>query len=183
MMRRSKLKGIAAVLVLVCMLAGGCVRQSPVLLPDYTLPTPTPVPTPAPTPVPTPTPVPEPTLAPEFDALGLFVGSKMHYRQYISFEMIQVYEQAEDTFLDAVAVNAYPEPLVCAVDVRFFEESGDEIAAGALQTRDGQYVLVLAPGENTVFARMDTDIVLTDKPLQFIFDETFGVSPDALQDE
>jgi len=182
-MRRSKYKGIIAAVLVICLLVAGCVQQSPVLLPDYLLPTPTPEPTPTPTPIPTPTPTPQPTVAPEFDALGRFVSAKMHYQQYIAFEMIQVYEQAEDTFLDAVAVNAYPEPLVCAVDVRFFEESGEEIAASALQTRDGQYVLVLAPGENTVFARVDTDIVLTDKELRFVFDEHFGVLPDALQDE
>lgn len=93
--------------------------------------------------------------------------------------MIQVYEQAEDTFLDAVAVNSYPETLVCAVDVHFFEEAGGvEIAGSQLQTRDGQYVLVLAPGETTVFAQIDTDIVLTDKPLEFMFDEAFGIRPD-----
>ncbi len=182
MMRISNPKGLLAALVLICMLAAGCVRQTPALLPEYALPTPTPEPTPLPTPVPTPTPTPEPTVAPEFDALGRFVGSKMHYRQYVSFEMIQVYEQAEDTFLDAVAVNTYPEPLVCAVDVCFYEESGAEIALSALQTRDGQYVLVLAPGQTTVFARMDTDIVLTDQNLQFVFDEEFGVVPDTLQE-
>ena len=46
------------------------------------------------------------------------------------------------------------------------------------QTRDGQYVLVLAPGETTVFAQIDTDIVLTEKPLEFMFDEAFGIRPD-----
>ena len=76
-------------------------------------------------------------------------------------------------------MNSYPETLVCAVDVHFFEEEGGvEIAEGQLQTRDGQYVLVLAPGETTVFAQIDTDIVLTDKPFEFQFDEAFGIGPD-----
>ena len=39
-------------------------------------------------------------------------------------------------------------------------------------------MLVLAPGETTVFAQIDTDIVLTDKPLEFVFDESLGVKPD-----
>ena len=86
MMRRSNHKGLPAVFLLICILMAGCVRQTPVLLPEYTLPTPTPELTPVPTPVPTPTPTPEPTVAPEFDALGSFVGEKMHYQQYISLE-------------------------------------------------------------------------------------------------
>ena len=150
MTRRSKRKaGTLLLALLLCMGAvSGCVRE----------PTPEPIPTPEPT----------PTATPEFDALGRFVSSSLHYTQYVSFEMIQVYEQAEDTFLDAVAVNSYPETLVCAVDVHFFEETGGaEIAGSQLQTRDGQYVLVLA-----------TDIVLTDKPLEFMFDEAFGIRPD-----
>lgn len=181
MTRRSKRKaGTLLLALLLCMGAvSGCIRERPVLLPEYTLPTPMPEPTPEPTPEPIPTPEPTPTATPEFDALGRFVSSSLHYTQYVSFEMIQVYEQAEDTFLDAVAVNSYPETLVCAVDVHFFEEAGGvEIAGSQLQTRDGQYVLVLAPGETTVFAQIDTDIVLTDKPLEFMFDEAFGIRPD-----
>ena len=181
MTRRSKRKaGTLLLALLLCMGAvSGCVRERPVLLPEYTLPTPTPEPMPEPTPEPIPTPEPTPTATPDFDALGRFVSSSLHYTQYVSFEMIQVYEQAEDTFLDAVAVNSYPETLVCAVDVHFFEETGGaEIAGSQLQTRDGQYVLVLAPGETTVFAQIDTDIVLTDKPLEFMFDEAFGIRLD-----
>ena len=171
MTRKSRRKtGLMLLALVLCMgAASGCVRERPALLPDYTLPTPTPEPTPEPT----------LTAAPEFDALGRFVSSSLHYTQYVAFETIQVYEQAGDTFLDAVAVNSYPETLVCAVDVHFFEEEGGvEIAEGQLQTRDGQYVLVLAPGETTVFAQIDTDIVLTDKPFEFQFDEAFGIGPD-----
>lgn len=184
MTKRSKHKrkirtGLMLLALLLCMGAvSACVRERPALMPEYTLPTPTPEPTPTPTPAPTPVPETTPTATPEFDALGRFVSSNLHYTQYISFEMIQVYEQAEDTFLDAVAVNAYPEPLVCAVDVCFYEEGGAKIAESELQTRDGQYVLVLAPGETTVFAQIDTDIVLTDKPLEFVFDESLGIKPD-----
>ncbi len=185
MMRKSKRKTMAllawALLGCLCLISG-CVRERPELLPEYTLPVETPEPTPDPTPQATQTPDPTPTVAPEFDALGRFVSSSLHYTQYISFETIQVYEQAEDTFLDAVAVNSYPEALVCAVDVHFSEEEGGaEIAESRLQTRDGQYVLVLAPGETTVFAQIDTDIVLTDKPFTFAFDEAFGVAPDMME--
>ena len=165
---------LLALLLSVCAFA--CAPAEPAATPTAE---PTLAPTPEPTPEPIPTPEPTPTATPEFDALGRFVSSNLHYTQYVSFEMIQVYEQAEDTFLDAVAVNSYPETLVCAVDVHFFEEAGGvEIAGSQLQTRDGQYVLVLAPGETTVFAQIDTDIVLTDKPLEFMFDEAFGIRPD-----
>lgn len=33
-----------------------------------------------------------------------------------------------DTFMDAVAVNEYPDTLVCALNIRFFDEDGTEIA-------------------------------------------------------
>ena len=72
--------------LLLCMgAASACVRERPVLMPEYTLPTPTPEPTPTPTPAPTPVPEPTPTATPEFDALGRFVSSNLHYTKYISF--------------------------------------------------------------------------------------------------
>lgn len=81
--------------------------------------------------------------------------------------------------MDAVMVNAYPAPILCAVTLSFYEEEGEgePVAEGRLQTRDGQYVLTLAPGETTVFAQIDTDMTLTDLPFTLSYDMTLGVLP------
>ena len=99
-----------------------------------------------------------------------------HYERYITFNNIQVYEQFNDTFMDAVVVNSYIEPIVCAVDI-LFAENDEVIASGKLQTRDGKYVLVLQPGENTVYAQINTDMTLTLMDFTFKYDDGLGVWP------
>lgn len=161
MTRRSKRKvGSLLLALLLCMGAvSGCIRERPVLLPEYTLPTPMPEPTPDPTPEPIPTPEPTPTATPEFDALGRFVSSNLHYTQYVSFEMIQVYEQAEDTFLDAVAVNSYPETLVCAVDVHFLKrQAALKLQGASFRHGMGNTSLCLHP-ERPLFSRRSIPIL------------------------
>lgn len=77
-------------------------------------------------PEPTPSPTPEPVqveemadLSSAYDRNGLLIVGEEHFQQYISFKNIQVYEQCGDTFMDAVAVNEYPDTLVCALNIRF----------------------------------------------------------------
>ncbi|MEN6470555.1 MAG: hypothetical protein ABFC62_03710, partial [Clostridiaceae bacterium] len=82
-----------------------------------------------------------------------------------------------DTFVDAVAVNVYPAPIVCAVDILFAQE-GETIASGKLQTQDGQNVLILKPGENTVYAQVNTDMTLTLMDFTLQYDEGLGVWPE-----
>ena len=163
--------------LLLCAQLCGCVHDEPVLMPAYTLP-PALTPTPAPTPVPTPAPTPSPSPTPLIDVTGADIGGVEHFKQYVRFCNIQVYEQCEDTFVDAIVVNDYPLPLMCAAAVTFYEsEGGEAIAEGKLQTRDGEYVLLLQPGETTVFAQIDTDMRLTDMPFELTFDASLGVLP------
>lgn len=108
--------------------------------------------------------------------LGVLVATPEHYEQYITYRNIQVYEQFNDTFMDAVAVNGYPEPIVCAVDI-VFSENGETVASGKLQTQDGKYVLILQPGENTVYAQINTDMTLTLMDFTLKYDEGLGVWP------
>ena len=112
------------------------------------------------------------------DKNGLLIVGEEHFQQYISFKNIQVYEQCGDTFMDAVAVNEYPDTLVCALNIRFFDEDGTEIASGRVQTRDGQYVLRLENGDNTLFAQIDTDMTLTDKEFRLEYSEDLNVLPE-----
>ncbi len=165
----------AALLLSVCLLLPACINTRPVLMPAYTLPpeiTPTPIPTPTPTPVPTPSPT------PLIDITGVDIEGLDHFQRYLSFRNIQVYEQCEDTFVDAVMVNTYPQTIMCAVTISFYEEEGGEtIAEGQMQTRDGEYVLLLAPGETTVYAQIDTDMRLTAMPFKLSYDAALGVLP------
>ncbi len=174
------MKRIAICLALMlCMPLCGCVRDEPVLMPAYTLPSdPTPTLAPAPTIAPTPTPAPTPSPTPLIDVTGVDIEGVDHFRRYLHFRNIQVYEQCEDTFVDALLVNDYPLPLMCAATVTFYEEAGGEgIAEGKLQTRDGEYVLLLPPGETTIFAQIDTDMRLTALPFEIAFDASLGVLP------
>ena len=117
-------------------------------------------------------------LSSAYDKNGLLIVGEEHFQQYIYFKNIQVYEQCGDTFMDAVAVNEYPDTLVCALNIRFFDEDGTEIASGRVQTRDGQYVLRLEKGDNTLFAQIDTDMTLTDKEFRLEYSEDLNVLPE-----
>lgn len=179
-MRHMKRAHVAATLLTICLLTCGCVHTGAELLPNSTL-----APTPSPTPEPTPEPTPQPTMeviasqeASQYDATGAYISGPDHFRRYLSFENIQVYEQCEDTFMDAVVTNSYSETIVCALSIVFYDDDGNAVAEGRVQTRDGQYVLKLAPGETTLFAQIDTDTSLTDVDFKFVFSETLGVLPE-----
>lgn len=180
-------KRLLAALAILCLCPGlsGCVVDtSAVLRPESTL---------APEAAPSPAPPPEPEGAQASpparshapiagvdtmcDAKGEYVSGAAHFQRYLTFKDIQVYEQAEDTFLDAAVLNAYPQTLVCALDVVFLDGEGKELASARIQTRDGQYVLRLPPGETVIFAQIDTDVTLTDKEFELIYNESLGVLP------
>ena len=156
--------------VSVCMLLTGCVNTGAHIVPSVTIP---------PESTPEPVQVEEMAdLSSAYDKNGSLIVGEEHFQQYISFKNIQVYEQCGDTFMDAVAVNEYPDTLVCALNIRFFDEDGTEIASGRVQTRDGQYVLRLENGDNTLFAQIDTDMTLTDKEFRLEYSEDLNVLPE-----
>ncbi len=177
----SKALLLALAATLLAAALSGCVSARPAIVPGSTLPLPTPIATPAPTVSPAPSPTaaePTATVAPLFDAKGIPISGADHFKQYLSFRNVQVYEQEEDTFVDAIAVNDYPKTIVCAAGVAFYDEEGILVAEGRLQTRDAQYILILPPGETTLFAQIDTDMTLTDLEIKIIFDDSLGVKPD-----
>ena len=176
---------IVIALILLCLLMAGCVNTASEIDPTVTMP-PEPTPTPEPTPESTPEPTPEQgsielnmaDLSRDYDELGVLISTADHFEQYITFRNIQVYEQYEDTFMDAIAVNEYPDTLVCAVDITFYDEENNVIADSHVHTRDGQYVLRLQPGDNTIYATIDTDMTLTDKEFVLDFNEGLDVLPE-----
>jgi hypothetical protein len=176
----SKRIGILLAPALIALALSACVSAHPVILADRTLPPVTQAPAPSSTPEPTPSPTPEPTAtpAPAFDAKGNYISGLDHYKQYLSFRNVQVYEQENDTFVDAIILNEYPETIVCAAGVAFYDENGELVAEGRFQTRDAQYILILPPGETTLFAQVDTDMMLTNLDLSILFDDSLGVKPE-----
>lgn len=168
-----------AAALLMCFLASGCIDAGPVLMPQYTLaPEPTLTPEIIITPEPTPTPPPTPSPTPLIDVTGLDIEGLDHFQRYLSFRNVQVYEQCEDSFVDAVIVNEYPQTIMCAVTISFYEEEGAEpIAEGKMQTRDGEYVLLLQPGETTLYTQIDTDMRLTAMQFKLSYDAALGVLP------
>ena len=111
------------------------------------------------------------------DELGNVISGADHYQRYLTFRFILVYEEDGDTFLDGYIVNDYVKPITCAVDIVYEEDDGEEIARARLQTRDGKYLLVLEPGENVVYARILTDMTLTEREYRMEFDKDIGVDP------
>lgn len=176
----------AAVLLALALAAGAlfalsaCTGGRPALVPHTTLPPP-PSPTLTPAPEPTPavqTPAPTLTPAPAFDLAGNFISGARHFERYLLLRNVQVYEQEEDTFVDAIIRNDYPQTVVCAAVAAFYDETGELVAEGRLQTRDAQYVLILPPGETMLFAQVDTDMALTSLELKILFDQQLGVQPE-----
>ena len=123
---------------------------------------------------------PEPTLEPDadVDALGNRIIGAEHFIRYIGFKDLNVYEEEGDTFLDGIITNSYPQPLVCAVNMIYRDEFGGELARAQLKTRDGNYMLVLAPGDNIVFAEILTDISLVGMEYTLEFESSTGVHPE-----
>ncbi|MCH5279335.1 MAG: hypothetical protein J1E60_06030 [Christensenellaceae bacterium] len=111
------------------------------------------------------------------DALGSIIRDAEHFQQYLQFNSIRVYEEDGDTFVDCSVINSYPELIVCAVAIRFFDENGDEIASSSLQMPDGSFMLSLENGETPLYARILSDITLTDKSFELVFDPSVEVKP------
>lgn len=111
------------------------------------------------------------------DALGRIISGPEHYTRYLTFRTMLVYEEDQDTFLDGTIRNDYSRPITCAVDVVYYDDEGAELARARLQTRDGQYLLVLEPGNTVVYAHILTDITLTEREYELEYDMDVGVRP------
>lgn len=174
----AKFVSLIAASVIMAAVFTGCTDFEPELRPEYTLP-PEETPSPPPTPEPTAEPTPEPTAAELIvDANGEVVSDAGHFKQYVTFRNIQVYEQEDDTFVDCIAVNSYPETILCAIGVAFYDADGTIVAKTMLQTRDAQFALELTPGETTLYGQVDTDMTLTDLDFELVFDDSFGIQPE-----
>jgi len=142
---------LLALMLLGAFLAG-CVSQHPVLTGE-------------PTPPPTPTPEPEPLMrelavpTPALDMAGsLIVNEAEHYDRYVTYRQMRVYEYELGTLLDGIAVNGYPEALSGAVEIDFVDGEGTLLGSSMLHTAEEADTLILQPGENRIYAEIDTDM-------------------------
>lgn len=151
-----------------CILAGGCIGQTPTL---------TGTPTPAPTPVPTLPPAAQERVAEEAqkDALGKTIYDvETHFLQYISFQDIRVYEYADETFMDGTCANTYPEALQGSFEIRFAED-GEIIAAATVLFENAKDGNTIPAGTSRIYADIDSDTRIDDLP--FTFEAVAAVSP------
>lgn len=169
----------AVILTAMLLFAFGCSNREPKL--DSSI-TPAPPPTDIPTPTQEPSPTPAATKAPVdgsgIDALGEPIYGTDHFQQYLQFTNIRTYEENGDTFVDCYVSNSYPEVLLCAVNIRFFDENGEVIATGSLQMPDGSFMLRLQNGDTPLYAVVLTDMSLIDKEFELYFDTDTGVNPE-----
>lgn len=169
-------------LALALLSLAGCVNNRPIKVSGVT-PEPTQVVivfTPVPEETETAAPeTPAPSEAPEetVDEMGNIISGSDHYIRYLYFKNLVLYEEDEDTYLDGTVENTYVKAITCAVDIVFRDENGREIARARLQTRDGNYLLVLQPGQTTVLARILSDMSLTDLPFTLEFDKETAIRP------
>ena len=128
---------------------------------------------------PTAEPTPDATVEPGEvkDVLGNIIYSSNHFERYISFSNVLVYEENGDTFVDLTVDNSYPKMILCAVNIAFYNDDGSIIASSSLQMPDGSFMLSLPSGKSSLFARVLTDTLLTDKTFRLIFDQQTGVKP------
>lgn len=172
-------------IILAAFFAAGCVDVSPKLVGSVTPPPPPSSDGPVFTAPPTSAPVvtDEPTVQPsekpdeDKDAFGNIIYGSDHFERYISFKNILVYEENGGTFVDLTAENVYPQLLLCAVNITFYNNDGGIIASSSLQMPDGSYLLALNSGSTSLYARVLTDTLLTDKDFVLTFDPQTGVKP------
>lgn len=177
MSRTLKYEFILVLAVIFLMQLSGCIKAEPMLMPEYMYATPTPIPTPEPTPMPVLTATPVSTLRLGYDAMGNFIVGETHFWRYLLFKNILVYEQAEDTFLNGLIVNEYCEPLTAELFICFYE-SEEEVARGHIRTSDGtSNILTLVPGENRIWAQINTDMALTALEFEFVETDQNKLSP------
>ncbi len=130
--------------------AAACInRDAPVL-------SSTPTPTATLTPVPDAfsaqiTAVPRPT-----DDLGNEIFSDSHYKRYLSFGEIRVYEYQEDTFLDGLFWNSYSKPISAPIRILYYADDGRICGEGTLYAADGSQVF--QSGTNRIYAEIQTDL-------------------------
>lgn len=116
-----------------------------------------------PTPSASPSPLPEPftmeiTAAPiPTDMLGNEIRSDAHYRQYLSFGELRVYEYDDGTFLDGVCINAFPLAMDGRLDIVYYDaDSGKVCGVGTIHNNLG--TTRLETGSNAIYAEIKTDI-------------------------
>ncbi len=110
------------------------------------------------------------------DANGvLILDEQTHYLEYyVTLNNVRIYEYGEGTFLDATAVNSFPQTLTGGIRLTFHDANGVVYGYGDLYTADGK--LRLLPGENRVYADILTEVDV--QMMDFTVSVEGGLSPE-----
>lgn len=157
-MKRLLLIGLA--LVLVC----ACAAQKAYLidLPEQTAAPTVPV-------SPTPTPDPEPLVIAPIEDAGFLTDSnglpildeQTHYFEYyLTLANFRLYEQNEETLIDATIQNSFQKTLTGSLRIIFTGEDGIQYGFGDFYTASG--TLKLLPGETRVYCDVRTEVDVKD---------------------
>ena len=162
---------IFAVLTLLC----ACTPQKATLI---EMPEQTPVQSAA---TPSPSPVPELFSIPPINGNGFTTDSnglpildeqRHYFDYYLSISNLRIYEQNEETLIDATISNSYGKTLVGELRIIFRAEDGIMFGYGDFYTASG--ALKLLPGENRVYCDVLTEVNVQDMPYELSIVTPFG---------
>lgn len=118
---------------------------------------------------PTQTPDPEPLSILPIDGNGFvtdgnglpILNEQTHYFDYyLTVSNLRLYEQNEETLIDATIQNSFSKVLIGALRIVFYGEDGIQYGYGDFYTADG--ALKLLPGENRVYCDVHTEVNVKD---------------------
>ena len=156
--------------VCACLLLCACAAQKAYLI-DLPEQTPAPIVEASPSPTPDPEPLEIAPIEDEgflTDSNGLpILNEQTHYYDYyLTIANFRLYEQNEETLIDATILNGYPKTLTGNLRIVFTGDDGIQYGFGDFYTAGG--ALKLLPGENRVYCDVRTEVDVKDMPYELV---------------
>ena len=96
-----------------------------------------------------------------------------YFYYYISFSSIRVYEEDGHCYLDGICLNGYDQSLSGKCRVVFYDSEGIICGDGIMHTADSNSKMLLAVGENLVYAEIASENDISAFRFEFLADEPF----------
>ena len=164
------------VLLCACVLLSACSLQKAYLidLPEQTpdasaLVSPTPTPDPEPLPI---APIEGEGFPADSNGLPILDPQTHYYDYYLTIANLRLYEQNDETLIDATILNNYSKTLIGELRIVFRGEDGIQYGYGDFYTAGG--ALKLLPGENRVYCDVLTEVDVTDMTFELVIVTPFG---------
>ena len=156
--------------ILCALLLCGCAAQKAYLidLPEQTAAPTVPVsPTPSPEPEPLEiAPIEDEGLTTDSNGLPILEEQTHYFDYYLAIANLRLYEQNEETLIDATISNSFPKALTGALRIVFTGEDGIPYGFGDFYTANG--TLKLMPGENRVYCDVRTEVDVKDMAWELV---------------